>query len=80
MSKNLFTEKPPVYEARQVDSDDKNSDWVVVNTQDESDVRTFSNEAFKARFSRSRAKVDPVPGVQPEDSVNDGGDGNPDNE
>lgn len=62
---HFVTEKPPVYEVRQVDEDDKESDWVVVNTADAGDVRQISNAQYKERFQRSRAKADPVPGVTP---------------
>lgn len=48
------TEKPAVFESRQVDSDDKDSDWVLVNVNDPSDVRRVSNDDYKARFTVTR--------------------------
>lgn len=49
------TEKPAVYDARQTDKEDKESPWVLVNVDDETDVRHVPHEVYKARFQRSRA-------------------------
>ncbi len=54
------TEKPVVWEARQV-ADDRDSDWVLVNSFNTQDVRVVSNEEYKARYTRSRATVEHVP-------------------
>lgn len=66
MATQKVTEKPVVYEARQVDSDDKESDWVLVNTNNPEDVRNVTNEQYRAQFQRSRAKADPVPNFDPD--------------
>lgn len=65
------TPVPPVYESRQVDSDDKNSDWVLVNVNDPSDVRTVSNDDYRKGYKRSQAKADPVPGFAPDEDNSD---------
>lgn len=66
MANNFYTEKPPVYEARQTNPDDPDSPYVVVNTHNNEDVRYISKDAFKDRFVKSRTKADPVEDFEPD--------------
>lgn len=58
------TENPPVFEARQI-SEDEDSSWVLVNENDESDVKYISNEEYKARYTEVDEPVDPFNDVTP---------------
>lgn len=51
------TPKPPVYEARQVEEDNENSDWVLVNVNNPEDVVYVSNEEYQELYEESSQDV-----------------------